>query len=141
VKHVRGDFKVTDKTRNKKKEKNKIDSELASKILRTVPPNEAFYFFTSIGQYSGTYAKSLLSFYNKLKTTDNKSVDFHFQRGDFEKWIRRTIGDIILANQISKIKNTLHGEGLRAKLCQALEARIIELKKSLASEENMIEHI
>jgi hypothetical protein len=72
---------------------------------------------------------------------DNMSVDFHFQRGDFEIWIRRTIGDVILAKQISKIKQELQGEELRANLCQAVEARISELKKLLASKETPIQHI
>jgi len=135
------DFQVMNKSRAKKKEKNKIDPELATKILRTVTPNDAFYFFTSVGQYSGIYANNLLSFCNKLETVDKKSVDFHFDRGDFERWIRGAIGDVFLANNVHKIKQTLQDEELGVKLCQIIKARIRELKEVLASEEITIKHI
>jgi len=85
---------------------------LVTKILSTVTPKDAFYFFTSIGQYSGIYANSLVCFCNKLETVDKKSVGFHFDRGDFEKWIRETLGDVHLANEIHKIKQTIQDEEL-----------------------------
>jgi len=39
-------------------------------------------------------------------------VGFHFDRGDFEKWIRETLGDVHLANEIHKIKQTIQDEEL-----------------------------
>lgn len=95
--------------------------EIASKILRTVPYNKAFYFFTDIGQYSGELAASLADFCKKIKTVHIKSVDFHFNRRDFEKWIRKTIGDVNLANEINKIKKPIQGEELRVKIYQTVE--------------------
>ena len=45
-----------------------IKPELASRILRTVPYNNAFYFFTDIGQYDGKFAVNLADFCQKIKT-------------------------------------------------------------------------
>jgi len=120
----------------KRRLKVPIDSGLTSKILRTIPQNNAFYFFTGIGQYSGKFAVSLADFCQKIETMDVKSVDFHFKRRDFENWIRGTIGDVGLANEVNKINNTIQGEELRVKIYQTLNRRLIELKKLLASEES-----
>lgn len=117
------------------------NKEIASKILRTVPYNNAFYFFTGIGQYSGELAASLADFCKKIKTIDAKSIDFHYKRRDFQKWIRGTIGDVYLANEINKIQKSIQGEELRVKICQIVERRLTELKKLLASEEAYLERI
>ena len=112
-----------------------IKPELASRILRTVSYNNAFYFCTNIGQYSGELAVSLADFCQKIETINVKSVDFHFKRGDFEEWIRGTLGDGDLANEINKINKTIQGEELRVKICQTAERRLTQLKKILAREE------
>jgi hypothetical protein len=117
------------------------NKEIASKILRTVPYNNAFYFFTDIGQYIGELAASLADFCKKIKTIDTKSIDFHYKRRDFQKWIRGTIGDVYLANEINKIQKSIQGEELRVKICQIVERRLTELKKLLASEEAYLERI
>lgn len=117
------------------------NKEIASKILRTVLYNNAFYFFTDIGQYSGELAASLADFCKKIKTIDAKSIDFHYKRRDFQKWIRGTIGDVYLANEINKIQISIQGEELRVKICQIVERRLTELKKLLASEEAYLERI
>ena len=117
------------------------NKEIASKILRTVPYNNAFYFFTDIGRYSGELAVSLADFCKKIKTIDTKSIDFHYKRRDFQKWIRGTIGDVYLANEINKIQKSIQGEELRVKICQIVERRLTELKKLLASEEAYLERI
>ena len=69
--------------------KKVVDKELASNVLKTVLSGEkAFYFSTNVGKYSGKYASSLVDFSAKLRTINIESVDFHFSRQDFEKWIR-----------------------------------------------------
>jgi len=113
---------------------------MATKILRTVPHNNAFYFFTGIEQYSGKFAVSLADFCQKIKRIDIKSVDFHFKRRDFQKWIRTTIGDAYLANEINRIRELVQGEELRGQIHQTVEMRLTELKKLLASEESYVEH-
>ena len=114
--------------------------DLAQKILREVPQHNAFYFFNSINKYSGRNAKSLVIFFNRLKTIDKASIDFHLKRRDFENWIRSTIGDTYLANEISKINESNDEEELLTQICQIIEKRLKELKQLLANEEPYIEH-
>ena len=52
-----------------------------------MPRENAFYFFTSIGNYTGENAASLEEFVRKIKEVDAKSLEFHLYRGDFEKWV------------------------------------------------------
>lgn len=75
----------------KKTFRTTINTELASKILRTVSTTEAFHFFTDVGQYQGEFAASLADFAEKLKTVPLSSIEFHFKRGDFERWIREML--------------------------------------------------
>ncbi len=117
--------------------KSKINRELASRILRTVPITEAFLFFTDIGQYDGEYASSLLDFCEKLKTIPSKSIDFHFKRGDFKRWIRETLGDEYLANRISKIDRSTHGEELRTAIQRIAKNRLDQLKAAAMTRKNM----
>jgi hypothetical protein len=114
--------------------------ELAQKILREVPPYNAFYFFDDIDKYSGRQARSLVVFFNNLKTIDKISIDFHFKRRDFENWIRSTIGDTYLANEIAKINESIDEEELMEQICQLIEKRLKELKQLLAKEELYVEH-
>ena len=115
------------------KKEIKVNTELVKKILRTVPQNEAFYFFTDIGEYTGEYAISLDNFCTKIRLMELKSVLFHFDRQYFEKWIKGTIGDAILADKIGKIKNSVNREEFRTEIRRIVEQRLSQLKKLLAS--------
>jgi hypothetical protein len=114
--------------------------DAAQKILNEVPEYKAFYFFNGFGDYSGVYAKSLIVFSNELKRINKKSLDFHFKRGDFEKWIRTTLGDSSLANEIAKIQGHVDEEELLGQICQIIEKRLNNLKQLLANEEPYIDH-
>jgi len=77
----------------------------------------AFYFFISIGNYTGESATSIEDFLKKIESIDIKSIEFHFHRGDFEKWVAETIGDKELAERIKKLQDqNLTGEKLRNQL-------------------------
>ena len=112
----------------KKSGKSRVDSDLASRILRTVPVCEAFLFFTDIGQYEGEFAPSLSDFCEKLKTIPSKSIEFHFKRGDFERWTRETLGDEYLTKRISKIERSAQGEELRTTIQRIAKSRLDQLK-------------
>ena len=107
---------------------SRINSETASKILRTVSVQEAFLFFTDIGQYTGEFAQSLESFYDKIGNAPLKSLIFHQKRGDFERWIREVFGDAYLADRIHKINISIKGEKLRARLKGTVKRRLNQLK-------------
>jgi hypothetical protein len=124
----------------KKKKKPKITPALASKILRTVPHSEAFYFFNGVGEYTGKYTTSLDNFCNKIKTLELKSVLFHFNRQDFQKWIEGTIGDGLLANKVRRIKRSVEGEKVRTEIHRIVEQRLSQLKELLASQDAPVEH-
>lgn len=88
-----------------------------SKILRPVPREKAFYFFTSIGNYTGVSASSLKEFVEKINEVNVKSLEFHLYRGDFEKWIDEVLQDKELAEGIRRLqKVNLAGEVLRNQL-------------------------
>ena len=75
-----------------------------ARTLRDLSREQAFYFFTSIGNYTGESAASLEEFAKKVLAVNVKSIEFHLYRGDFEKWITETLEDIILANRIKQLK-------------------------------------
>lgn len=117
--------------RKKKEEEAVIDKEVLSKttiskILRTVPYQKAFHFYEAIGKPTGKYAASLSDFCNKIKNVSIKSLTFHLKRGDFEKWIGETIGDLELAEKIGKIE--VRGKAIRNELHRYVSNRIKELK-------------
>ena len=109
--------------------KTNIDRTGASKILRTVPPDKSFLFFEDIGKYTGRLAASLDDFCEIIKIIDKKSLTFHFRRGDYEKWIKKSIHDAQLARRLKRIKKSNSGEELRKKILHAVRKRLDELHK------------
>jgi len=106
-----------------------LDQATVSKILRVVPSNEGFHFFKAPGDSTGKTATSLTDFVEKLRTVDIRSVNFHFPRQDFEKWIRDAIGDAELSRRIGKTRKETHGESLRNEIIQMVKKRLEELKE------------
>ncbi len=105
-----------------------------SKALRNVLREEAFYFFTSIGNYTGESASSLDEFLQKVKEVDIKSLEFHLFREDFEKWIAQTLGDDKLAGEIKILRGLkATGNTLRDRLYYVVSRRLKELKGSVSS--------
>ena len=74
-----------------------VDKTLASKILRTVHSHEGFWFYKAPGEFTGKNATSLKDFAEMLQLVDVQSINFHFSRGDFRRWIQIIIGDFKLA--------------------------------------------
>jgi len=106
-----------------------LDKATVSKILKVVPSHEGFHFFKGPGDSTGKTATSLTDFVEKLRTVDIRSVNFHFPRQDFEKWIRDAIGDAELSRRIGKIRKETHGESLRNEIIQMVKKRFEELKE------------
>lgn len=100
----------------------------SSKTSRTVPREKAFYFFTSIGNYTGINAASLNEFLEKIRDVSIKSLEFHLSRGDFEKWIATTLEDKELAAWIRDLQNQrLTGDLLRMRLSLLVSRRLKQL--------------
>ena len=100
-------------------------------ILRTVPYEKGFHFYTASDNFTGETATSLDEFEKKIQVVPAASVNFHFQRGDFQKWISDTLGDDKLAKRVSLIELTLPVEDLRKELLAIVHARINQLKGEL----------
>lgn len=108
--------------------KTVLDKTAISRILRTVPQHEGFHFYRALGDSTGKVATSLVDFVEKLRTVDIRSVNFHFPRQDFDKWLRSVIGDAELSTKISRIRKDTHGEKLRNEIIQIVKVHIDELK-------------
>ncbi|MGA3111157.1 MAG: DUF5752 family protein [Candidatus Bathyarchaeia archaeon] len=100
----------------------------ASKILSNVPQEKAFDFCTAEGVYTKISAISLEDFAGKLGGIDGSSILFHYPRGDFQAWIRDSVGDRELADKMCFIQRGISGEKLRQELLKILQTRIGELK-------------
>jgi hypothetical protein len=98
-------------------------------VLRTLPQNEAFYFFEDLNKYTGKSASNLAEFCDMTKTVDKKSIIFHFKRRDFEKWIKETLRDKQLAKRIRNIKKTKSEKRLRTQIYKVSKKRLEELNK------------
>ena len=98
------------------------------KILITVQHDKGFYFYTDIGRNTGETATNLVTFAQRLETINADSIKFHFQRKDYQNWIRTTVGDDVLAERINHVSRQLPVEDLRKELVKTVETRIAQLK-------------
>lgn len=113
-------------------ERNRIKlREKISEILRTVPYEKGFHFYTNLGYFTGKTAINLDTFEKTLQVVSADSINFHFQRSDFQKWIEDTLGDIVLARRIGAIKQPYSAEELRKELLAIVQTRVTELKREL----------
>ena len=109
------------------KEQNISDSKII-KILSTMPYNKGFHFFTDLDHNTGETANSLETFTQKLETINANSITFHFQRKDFQNWLKTTVGDDVLAERINHINGQLPIEDLRNELVKIVKNRISQLR-------------
>lgn len=93
-----------------------------------MPYERGFHFFSGIGNYTGETAVNLFSFNEELRTIEPQSVRFHFQRKDFQNWIRETLGDVELADRIDKIAGKLSDTNLKRELLKTVQERFEELQ-------------
>ncbi len=98
-------------------------------LLGAVPPEMDFQFFMEPGKNTGIIASSTIDFAEKLQTIPIESAMFHFQRQDFQRWFKNTVGDEELAKRIDHINIWIHDENLRNELSQTVQDRITELTK------------
>jgi alpha-amylase len=116
----------TQSHRTPESEKVELSGKIAE-ILRTVSHEKGFHFNTAPGSFTGETATSLDDFEKKLQIAPAESVNFHLQRGDFQKWFADTLGDTELAKMVSQIKLTFPVEDLRKELLKIVKTRLTEL--------------
>ncbi|MDH7563923.1 MAG: DUF5752 family protein [Candidatus Bathyarchaeota archaeon] len=109
-----------------------MNPNIAPDIFAVLPREKAFYFFTSIGNYTGVNASSLNEFAEKIREVNVKSLEFHLNRGDFEKWLTEVLQDTEIAEEIRKLKRlNLAGDDLRNHLCETVSRRLEHSKSPL----------
>ena len=99
--------------------------------LRVVPDAKGFHFYTGVGDYCGVSVHSLEDFADALQYVCSEAIVFHFERGDFQKWIRDVIGDAELAQVIDNIKTCerhLAAESCRKEIVERVNIRILQLE-------------
>jgi hypothetical protein len=109
--------------------KSSMSNQMVQRTMRRVPYQEGFRFSTGIGEYTGQVATSLEDFVETLKTVDLKSIDFHMERRDFEKWVLDVFGDEELAHIINR-RTLFKGENRRNELVMAIHNHLAGLKKT-----------
>jgi len=103
---------------------------MAKRMLRPVPIEKSFVFCYEFARPTGRTASSLNEFYSTLKVVDPESIQFHMERGDFERWIRQVIGDDKLADKLAEISGRkLVRKVLVERVLNAVESRIKELEE------------
>lgn len=107
---------------------SKVNPEQAASILRNVAEH-AFRYATDIGAYTGGAASSLAEFHDQLAGIPLQAIAFHLypRQPDFQRWIRETLGDEPLAEQLAQIKRS-SGEKLRKTLQTLIGYRLEHLK-------------
>ena len=111
-----------------KTKKQTIEKPKKLNLLRNVPFDNGFHFFTEHSKYTGITANSTVEFAEKIQVVPIQSVTFHFQRQDFQKWLRNAIGDEKLSKRIDRAKALSSDETLRNELFKIVRNRIIELQ-------------
>jgi hypothetical protein len=93
-----------------------------------VASSRQFYFHDQTGH--SLPAGNLGELIERVRTQDQAVVCFHFQRGDFARWIRDVIHDETLARWLDRLHGAeLSGEALRLALLDALEQRLRVLER------------
>jgi alpha-amylase len=104
-----------------------FESRLRQNVMAA---NEPFLFYTGSGEekFTGIKAWSLKGFIEAVKKVDVKSIEFHNEKRDFEKWANFSLRDEKLAKQFNRIRALeISGEPLRKKVQGAAKARFMEL--------------
>lgn len=106
---------------------------LAKRILRPLPAGKGFTFFYEFARPTERTVYSLKEFHSTLEVIDLKSIRFHTERGDFERWIRQVVGDDKLANELTRVSDEkLTGEPLRKRILETIRNRIKELEETVS---------
>ena len=99
--------------------------------MRIISHAKGFHFYTAVGDYCGVSVHSLEEFADALQYVCSEAIVFHFERGDFQNWIRDVIGDNELAKKIDDIKmceRHLAAESCRKEIMEIVNVRILQLE-------------
>jgi len=92
--------------------------------LASIAADEPFLFYTGEGKkyYTGIMAWSLKGFIKALGKVCLKSLEFHSERGDFERWAKYSLHDDVLAEKLNQLRTSgLKKEKLRESMIKVAE--------------------
>ena len=93
-----------------------------------LPEHKKFYFHDASGRYLGRVAGNLWEFREALGELPVESLQYHLQRGDFERWLQGVFHDSELISRMRKIsRRDIQGEALRQTLIEVVIDRYKEL--------------
>ena len=75
----------------------------------------------------------MTDFVKKLAVVNVQSINFHYSRKDFQKWIREVFGDTELAlrlERVGRVRLGVSNEALRSEIMRAVKMRLKELKET-----------
>jgi DNA-binding transcriptional ArsR family regulator len=108
-----------------------VSKEKELLILAKNPQENAFHFYATIGKPLSLSSCDLQDFCDKISKVCAESIEFHFNRGDFEAWFK-FLGDHELCKKMELLKKKkLVGDELRAKIQLAAVNRCLLLAKRL----------
>jgi hypothetical protein len=112
--------------------KEKIARDVAQRLLTPAPRNKGFSFYLGVDMPAGRHASSLQDFRDRLLEVEPRSISFHLERDDFQKWLLEVIGDRQLASKLSRLKGSeLSPEDLRSGVYSEVKARCDELSAAI----------
>jgi hypothetical protein len=98
--------------------------KMAIKALTPVPEEKSFQFYASVDKSLGLTARTLAEFCRLAKQVSYDSLEFHLDRGDFEKWLKEVQSDPVTAEEVDHLKESgLKGESLRKELWKILDTK------------------
>jgi alpha-amylase len=104
--------------------------------LATAVADEPFLFYMGVGEryFTETTAWSLKGFLEAIQKVDPRSIEFHNNRGDFERWAEKSLRDKELAERLEKIRlSKVKDDSLRKSLTRIVKERFKELNTQLQS--------
>jgi hypothetical protein len=123
---------ISQSRKNRRTKKASMDVDKGLRIRSSVPVEQRFHFFTDLNKPTGIYATSIFDFLDTLKRVDLESLEFHFARNDFSRWLREVVGDNSLADDFEKQHALdLSGEKIRSNLVEITEKRCKEISIAL----------
>lgn len=99
--------------------------------LAAVAANEPFLFYRGVGKkhFTGVTAFSLKGFLRSLQKLNKKSLEFHINSSDFERWAENSLNDKVLAEKLKQIRyQKLAGKILKKSLLQVVKERFNEVQ-------------
>ena len=121
-------------------------SNITKNQLRMLSHSKGFHFYTAIGDYCGVSAHSLEDFADALQYVCSASIVFHFERGDFQNWIKEVIGDVELAQSIDAIRTCERhrsAEFCRKEITERVQVRLFQLEanKLMSETQNTVNKV